>query len=334
MIQNINNFLNIPYLAFIFDIISQPCVYLVSIIIWAITFPLYMTKVMTSFTKISKTDDKLIVITGCDTGFGRDIYTRLNETGFHVFVCCLNDRSIEDVNRINKGGLVPYLLDVTKGDDLRCLKIDVEKYCLEKNLRLHAIINNAGIAIAGPFEWVPMESFRKVMEVNFFGTVELIKVFLPLIRMYKTRIINISSASAKVPGLPLLSSYSCSKHAVTAFTDSIRLELARWGVKVSNIVPAFHKTDLLNKEDEIVQLMRKQTLMSQKLYDITQYLEKSELVKAFAWDRKNVTNVVVHCLLQKNPLPEYYIGLDVQFLFPIYDKLPYFVKLLLLKYIY
>jgi short-subunit dehydrogenase len=238
------------------------------------------------------------------------------------------------VNQINKGCLAPFLLDVTKGDDLRNLKVAVEKYCIEKNLRLHAIINNAGIAIAGPFEWVSMESFRKVMEVNFFGTVELVRVFLPLIRMYKTRIINISSASAKVPGLPLLSSYSCSKHAVTAFTDSIRLELARWGVKVSNIVPAFHKTDLLNKEDEIVQLMRKQTLMSQKLYDISQYLEKSELVKAYAWDRKNVTNVVVHCLLQKNPLPEYYIGLDVQFLLPIYNKLPYFVQLALLKYIY
>ena len=107
------------------------------------------------------------------------------------------------------------------------------------NGHLWAIINNAGIASSGPLDWLSLDSYRGIMEVNFFGHVSVTKAMLPLLKQCgESRVINLSSVAGLTAG-GNLSAYSTSKHAIEGLLKSLVAELRPWHIYVCNINPAF-----------------------------------------------------------------------------------------------
>lgn len=103
---------------------------------------------------------------------------------------------------------------------------------------LYAVVLNAGVGRGGVVDWMPLEEYRSIMEVNFFSVVAVVKACLPLLKQAKGRIVNVTSFAGLFHGAPCMSAYCASKHASEAFTTSLRLEIKGWGIKVSNYIGA------------------------------------------------------------------------------------------------
>lgn len=177
-----------------------------------------------------------VFITGCDTGFGHEIALRLAKVGFTVFAGCLKPEGEGAKTLIENGGdrlhVVP--LDVT--DDAcvnKALEI-VRKKIPETGI--WAVINNAAIEFAAEIEFARMETMKRVFEVNYYGVVRVTKAFLPLIRQSKGRVVNVSSVKGRL-AVARDTAYVSAKWAVEAFSDILRRELYRFGVKVAIIEP-------------------------------------------------------------------------------------------------
>ena len=133
---------------------------------------------------------------------------------------------------VGLGDLVqPILLDVTDSAQIAAAQELVALTLRERGLRLTGLINNAGIAVGGPLEEVPLARLREILAINVIGVVAVTQAFLPLLRAGRGRIINISSVSGRVAA-PFLGPYAASKFALEALSDALRVELRPWGVPV------------------------------------------------------------------------------------------------------
>lgn len=182
----------------------------------------------------------LVVITGCDSGFGEMSAVKLSAAGYRVLAGCLTK---DGVSRLNNTVACAIVCDITKDADVSALCAKAESLCTENGWSLWAVVNNAGIAMGGPLDWISMDVYYKIMEVNFFGHVRVTKAMLPLLKRQKnSRIINLSSI-AGIGCSANLSAYGASKHAIEGFMKSVREELRPWGIHVSNINPGFMRLD-------------------------------------------------------------------------------------------
>lgn len=184
-----------------------------------------------------------VLITGASTGIGKACAIHLAQRGWRVFAGVRRSADGRSLAAA-AGNITPVILDVTKP-----AHITRAVQALQKALGrggLQALVNNAGIAVAGPLEFLPIEELRYQMEVNFIGQVALTQACLPLLRAGRGRVVNVSSISGKVAA-PLLSPYSASKFALEAFTDALRRELHPWGLPVVSIVAGSIATPIWDK---------------------------------------------------------------------------------------
>jgi NAD(P)-dependent dehydrogenase (short-subunit alcohol dehydrogenase family) len=186
---------------------------------------------------------KIVLITGCSSGFGLLTAARLASKGYKVIATMRNLKKqgalLSEVNR--RGGAVEILeLDVTNNKTIqKAIATIIEKYD-----RLDVLVNNAGYGVGGSFEDLTENDIRNQMETNFFGVQNVTRAVLPLMRRQKQgKIINISSVSGFSP-LPFFSAYSASKWALEAFTESLRYELKFFGIDVCLIEPGTYKTPI------------------------------------------------------------------------------------------
>ena len=148
---------------------------------------------------------------------------------------------------------IPLLFDVNKKDDIK-KSVTIVKAHIGKN-NLTALVNNAGIAVLGPLEYLDANDFRLQLETNLIGTLNCIQAFLPLLRsemndtQNKGRIINISSALGGKIGYPFYGAYCSSKHALEGLSETLRRELAVYGIVVSIIAPGAIQTPIWEKAD-------------------------------------------------------------------------------------
>ena len=112
--------------------------------------------------------------------------------------------------------------------------------------RLYGLVNNAGVAVPGPVEGVPLEKLREQLEVNVIGQVAVTQAFLPMVRAAKGRVVFISSIGGRI-SVPFNSPYGASKHAIEAIGDALRQEVAPFGVEVSIIEPGAVATPIWEK---------------------------------------------------------------------------------------
>jgi NAD(P)-dependent dehydrogenase (short-subunit alcohol dehydrogenase family) len=195
-----------------------------------------------------------VVITGASTGIGWATAKLLLDRGFRVFGSV---RKPADADRLRSefgANFTPLLFDVT--DEAAVLAAAREVRAALAGETLTGLVNNAGIAVAGPVLELPADQFRLQMEVNVIGPIIATQAFGPLLgsdptlKGRKGRIVMISSVAGK-NGNPLASAYSASKHAIEGLSESLRREMMLFGIDVIIVAPGAVKTPIWSKADEV-----------------------------------------------------------------------------------
>ena len=198
---------------------------------------------------------KAVLVTGCDSGFGHAIALDLKKAGFHVFACCFDPEGEGGkslVSRTQGRNLTVIPLDVTKEDSVKkCYEV-VHSFLKDSTndiKELFAVVNNAGIAECRGIEMMTapqVRDFQKILDVNTLGVVRMTRMFLPLVRQSKGRIVNMSSISARLV-VKNMCAYSISKIATSKFTDVLQSEVSGHGVKVIALEPWATKTGIIDE---------------------------------------------------------------------------------------
>jgi NAD(P)-dependent dehydrogenase (short-subunit alcohol dehydrogenase family) len=176
---------------------------------------------------------KVVLITGCSTGIGRDLAVRLSQAGYCVVATARNVEALIDLPVALK-----LSLDVTESDSVN----EAIAQTIERFGRVDILVNNAGYALRGALEEIPIEQVQQMFDVNVFGVLRLIRAVAPHMRRQKSgRIINISSIAGKL-STPANGAYSATKFALEALSDALRLELAPFGIQVILVEPGAIKT--------------------------------------------------------------------------------------------
>ncbi|XP_058826531.1 D-beta-hydroxybutyrate dehydrogenase, mitochondrial-like isoform X2 [Topomyia yanbarensis] len=187
------------------------------------------------------TERLVVIVTGCDSGLGFNIAKLCLSLGFTVFAGCLNkdsegSRLLQEQDGTT-GRLFIEQLNITLEEHVLVANKSVKTF-LEQNpdYELYALINNAGVMCFGEFEWQLNAHFEQQVDVNVIGTMRVTKSFLPMLRRYRARLINVTSHCA-LQALPGLSVYSATKAALHFWTDGLRMEMSNYGVPVVNFIP-------------------------------------------------------------------------------------------------
>jgi NAD(P)-dependent dehydrogenase (short-subunit alcohol dehydrogenase family) len=178
---------------------------------------------------------KHTVVTGSSSGIGRATALRLAAAGQHVYAGVRNPADGEQLARSAEGGeLTPLVLDVTDPSHIAAATAVVSGHAAGG---LDGLVNNAGIGLACPAELLPMETFRRQLEVNVTGQLAVTQAFLPLLRRARGRIVIISTIGVRFTP-PFAGALDATKAALAALADALRQELAPWRVRVVLVEPA------------------------------------------------------------------------------------------------
>ena len=256
-----------------------------------------------------------IVITGASTGIGKACALELDRQGYRVFAGVRSEEARRNLQVQASSRLIPLWIDVTEAASIAAAARAVGETVGEAGLA--GLVNNAGIVVPGPLEALPIDAIRRQLEVNVIGPVAVTQAPLPLLRKSRGRIVNISSINGGIAS-PYMGPYSASKFALEAITDSLRVELRTWGIRVSAVEPGPIDTPIWNKSvtaaDELTARIPPDVLA---LYDadlsaMRRMVEQS-MRSVAPVDR--VVKAVVHALTAKRPKTRYYLGWDVRFCF-------------------
>ena len=170
------------------------------------------------------------LVTGASSGIGAACVRRLEGSGWRVFA------GVRAAGDASAGTEV--LLDVTSPKQIHAAALRIGE--------LDALVNNAGIAIAMPLEFLPLHELRRQLDVNVTGQIAVTQAFLPQLRRSRGRIVFVGSIAGK-SALPFLGAYAASKHALEAIADTLRIELRPFGIAVSLVEPGTIKTPIWTK---------------------------------------------------------------------------------------
>lgn len=194
------------------------------------------------------------VVTGASTGIGAACAKRLVDEGWRVFAGVRKNEDGERLKAELGANLVPVTIDVTDTDSVRAAAAIVREALDGQTLK--GLVNNAGIAVAGPMLELPIEEFQNQMDVNVTGIVRVTQAFGPLLGVDEGltggpgRIVMMSSVAGEM-GAPFLGPYAASKHAVEGISKSLRRELMLYGIEVIVIGPGAVATPIWSKAEEI-----------------------------------------------------------------------------------
>ena len=186
-----------------------------------------------------------VLVTGASTGIGEATVLHLRELGFDPIAAVRKD---EDAERLEGQGLRTTRIDVTDAGQIAAARDALD------GTPLAGLVNNAGIAVAAPLEFLPMDKLRQQLEINLIGQAAVTQAFLPALRSTRGRIVMVSSIGGRV-GLPLVSPYNASKFGLEGLSDSLRRELRPHGVDVILIEPGGVKTPIWKKGNELAEEM-------------------------------------------------------------------------------
>ncbi len=174
------------------------------------------------------------LVTGSSTGIGRATALRLDRAGWRVFAGVRREEDAESLRAAGSERLVPLMLDVTDPGQIAAAAERIDEAVGEAGL--DALVDNAGIGVIGPLETLPLEDFRRQVEVNLIGQVAVTQAMLPAIRRATGRVVFVSSAGGRM-ALPFGGAYHAAKFGIEGVADSLRQELRPWGIEVIVIEP-------------------------------------------------------------------------------------------------
>lgn len=208
--------------------------------------------------------------------------------------------------------VIPVELDVTDGDSITKAGELVSRQVGEAGLL--GLVNNAGIAIGSPLEFIPIQQLRRQLEVNVVGQIAVTQAVLPLLRLARGRIVNMGSIAGRGT-IPMMGPYSASKHALEALTDALRLELYPWGIDVSIIEPGAIDTPIWGKSMQISMGIESELpIEGKQLYKDTaeRIRDRVGLAARRAIPTDAVVQAVLHALTAKRPRTRYLVGRDAK----------------------
>ncbi|XP_054289393.1 D-beta-hydroxybutyrate dehydrogenase, mitochondrial-like [Macrosteles quadrilineatus] len=264
--------------------------------------------------------DRLVVaITGCDSGIGYSTALHCHCRGFTVVaaVLDLNSSGAQDLLRIAQisGRLEVVMVDVRHSQDISRL-VDRVSSLLDNNnnLKFHSIINNAGVMVFGEMEWQTEQIVDLQLEVNLLGAITVARLFAPLLRKYKGRVINMTSHCGSLP-LPGLSVYAASKAGLQAWSDALRVEWAKYNISVISLIPGafFQQTNILSNQNAHAETMLKAMSEEAKKFYGSYYQLYQSYLTALSGDKPAapVQSVALYrlldsALLDPRPRPHYH----------------------------
>ncbi|MGI9084163.1 MAG: SDR family NAD(P)-dependent oxidoreductase [Aeromicrobium sp.] len=262
-----------------------------------------------------------VLVTGASTGIGRAIVERLARGGTHVFAAVRDLSTVDEHPR-----LTPVRLDVTSDQEAR-EAADTVRDALG-SMRLRGVVNNAGIGIGGPLEFVDLDEVRRQFEVNLVGQIAVVQAFLPILRERgpsDPRILFTSSIGGRVAS-PFIGPYAASKHALNGMAESLRRELLPWGFRVSVLAPATVNTPIWEKaRSEVVEVIDGLPPRGVELYGDA--IRSMQSIVAGANDAGIEPSVVAgaahHALFARRPKAEYLIGREAKMMATASNLVPY-----------
>lgn len=249
-----------------------------------------------------------VLITGSSSGIGTACALALDGRGFCVFAGVRREADGHRLREQATERLVTVLLDVTDTDSIRAAVKRVAASVGEAGLA--GLVNNAGIGVVGPVELVPVERFRRQLEVNLIGQFAVTQAFLPMLRAARGRIVNMGSIAGRLAA-PYIGPYTVSKHGLEALTDSLRLELRNWGVSVSIVDPDYVRTPIWDKSlAAFDRMMEDLTPEGRRLYqaDLALMRQTTARYARIGMPVERVARAVVHALCARRPKTRYLVG--------------------------
>lgn len=197
---------------------------------------------------------KTALVTGVSTGIGRAIAQSLIDAGWRVFGSVRKEEDGAAAREAMGENFAPLIFDVTDEAAIR-RGAEIVRAALDGRT-LNGLVNNAGIAMAGPLRYLPLDELKRQLDVNLYGALRVTQAFLPMLGADKSYagapgcIVNMSSVAGKVAA-PFMAPYAISKHALEAMSESLRRELIMHGIDVVIVGPGAVKTPIWEKADDI-----------------------------------------------------------------------------------
>ena len=253
-----------------------------------------------------------VLISGASTGIGRACALDLAARGVRVFAGVRRPEDGDALRAAAGERVVPIHLDVT--DDATIAA--AVKAIAEANGEavLAGLVNNAGIVVAGPLEFLPPDALRRSFEANVVGLLALTQACLPLLRAGRGRIVNMSSISGRFAS-PLLGPYAASKFAVEALSDALRRELAPWDIPVALVEPGAVATPIWQKSAAAAQSLLDGLAPEANAYyatDIERAKRRALRTARTGIPAEAVAAVVHAALTAARPRTRYLVGRDAR----------------------
>jgi NAD(P)-dependent dehydrogenase (short-subunit alcohol dehydrogenase family) len=248
------------------------------------------------------------LVTGASTGIGHACALGLARAGFHVFAGVRRPADGNALQAHSAGRITPVILDVTDAQSIAAAADLIATTIGEAGLA--GLVNNAGIAVAGPLEFVPIQELRRQFEVNVLGQVAVTQAMLPLLRQGRGRIVTMGSISGRLAP-PFLGPYAASKHALEALTDSLRLELRPWRIHVAIVEPGSIATPIWEKSrNAAVANFNHAPAQAHALYDAAVGAAQARVEQTVltAAPPRLVVQAVLHALTAPRPRTRYLVG--------------------------
>ncbi|HET9197451.1 MAG TPA: SDR family oxidoreductase [Solirubrobacterales bacterium] len=251
-----------------------------------------------------------VLVTGASTGIGRATALRLAGSGWRVFAGVRKEADAQSLRQEASSHLVPVTLDVTDPEQIAAAAKLIET---ENGGGLDGLVNNAGVAVPGPLETIPVEDLRHQLEVNLVAYVAVTQAMLPAIRRAEGRIVFLSSIGGRI-AFPFGGPYHASKFATEAIGDVFRQELRPWGIGVAIVEPGSIDTPIWERGQRRGEEIEAKSPRTSLLYGAA--IEKFRKVIEDTAERgippEKVAKAISHALESGRPKTRYLVGLDAK----------------------
>jgi NAD(P)-dependent dehydrogenase (short-subunit alcohol dehydrogenase family) len=258
------------------------------------------------------TERRSFVVSGASTGIGRACVDELVHNGFQVWATVRTDEDEAALSRDHPDTVTVLRLDLT---DPASILAAGERVCAAGPV--HGLVNNAGVALPGPLEYLPVDVFRRQIEINLVGQLAVTQAVMPALRQAReqgetARIVMIGSIGGRIAG-PMLGPYHASKFGLVGLSDGLRAELAPFGIRVVLIEPGSIATPIWSRGATAAdQLVEQLPTEGRDRYAAQIAGVRTSTAKSAArgLPPQRVARVVVTALTTRKPRPRYLIGPD------------------------
>ncbi len=247
-----------------------------------------------------------VLVTGASTGIGEATVLHLKALGFDAVGAVRKD---EDAERLEGQGVRTVRIDVTDAGQIAAARDELG------DVALAGLVNNAGIAVAAPLEFLPVDRLRQQLEINLIGQAAVTQAFLPALRRAHGRIVNVSSIGGRV-ALPLVGAYNASKFGLEGLSDALRRELRPQGIDVILIEPGGVKTPIWRKGEELAdQMLEDVPPEAERLYGRLIEAVRAgtqRIARETGSEPREVAEVIGTALTASRPRTRYLVGSDAK----------------------